>query len=115
MREVISRFYKNICRVSSVPKRVTFLLFIFGVVGAIYDPGKWSNDRFLSEHIKGVETVDAVELGYFPNKEDIQRKSKSFQMAPELKGITGYINTEDQITLRSLKGSVVLLEFWTYT
>lgn len=32
-------------------------------------------------------------------------------MAPELKGITGYINTEDQITLLALKGA---LFYWSF-
>jgi thiol-disulfide isomerase/thioredoxin len=35
-------------------------------------------------------------------------------MAPELRGIVGWINTEP-FTLRSLRGKVVLIDFWTYT
>ncbi len=33
--------------------------------------------------------------------------------APELKGITGWINT-DPLTMASLRGKVVLVEFWTF-
>lgn len=35
-------------------------------------------------------------------------------LAPELTGIAGWINTEP-FTLASLKGQVVLIDFWTYT
>ena len=35
-------------------------------------------------------------------------------MAPELVGITGWINTEP-FTMEELRGKVVLVDFWTYT
>ena len=35
-------------------------------------------------------------------------------MAPELVGITGWINTEP-FTMEDLRGKVVLVDFWTYT
>src|SRR3989338_6195539 len=38
-----------------------------------------------------------------------------FQKAPELAGISGYINTEPGLKVASLKGKVVLVDFWTYT
>ena len=38
----------------------------------------------------------------------------SYQSAPEIQEISGWINTEP-LTLESLKGKVVLLDFWTYT
>ncbi|HEY3227129.1 MAG TPA: hypothetical protein VGK61_09075 [Planctomycetota bacterium] len=34
--------------------------------------------------------------------------------APELEGGVGWLNTDKPITLASLKGKVVLLDFWTY-
>jgi hypothetical protein len=34
--------------------------------------------------------------------------------APELEGGAGWINTAEPITLKSLRGKVVLLDFWTY-
>ena len=37
-----------------------------------------------------------------------------FRMTPELAGISGYINTSN-FTLASLKGKVVLVDFWTYS
>ena len=36
------------------------------------------------------------------------------ELAPELKGITGWINTEP-FTLEEHRGKVVLIDFWTYT
>ena len=35
-------------------------------------------------------------------------------LAPDLSGISGWINTEE-FTLASLRGEVVLVDFWTYT
>lgn len=43
-------------------------------------------------------------------------KASQYQLAPELAGIDGYINTGGQpITLASLRGKVVLIDFWTYS
>ncbi len=39
---------------------------------------------------------------------------ESFNKAPELQGIAGYINT-DPIKLEDFKGKVILVDFWTYT
>ncbi|MBI5553567.1 MAG: thioredoxin family protein [Candidatus Diapherotrites archaeon] len=38
-----------------------------------------------------------------------------FIKAPELSGISGYLNTVPGLTLGSLKGKVVLVDFWTYS
>ncbi|HEY5383410.1 MAG TPA: redoxin domain-containing protein, partial [Candidatus Paceibacterota bacterium] len=45
------------------------------------------------------------------------QKATQYQKAPELAGIDGYLNTVDgqPITLASLKGKVVLVDFWTYS
>jgi thiol-disulfide isomerase/thioredoxin len=38
-----------------------------------------------------------------------------YSKAPELAGIDGYINTKPNLTLASLRGDVVLVDFWTYS
>lgn len=38
-----------------------------------------------------------------------------YPRAPELAGIEGYINAPGNLTIASLRGKVVLVDFWTYT
>src|SRR3989344_5460399 len=42
-------------------------------------------------------------------------KDGKYPKSPELAGINGYINAEDDLTIKSLKGKVILIDFWTYT
>jgi len=44
-------------------------------------------------------------------------KEGKYPMAPELTGIAGYLNAEDDLTIQKLteEGKVVLIDFWTYT
>ena len=44
-----------------------------------------------------------------------QDASSAYPAAPELAGITGYINTPSNLTIASLRGKVVLVDFWTYS
>ena len=34
--------------------------------------------------------------------------------APEIDGAIGWLNVDTPLTLRALRGKIVLLEFWTY-
>ncbi len=47
----------------------------------------------------------------------LQIDKSQFQKAPEFAQIAGYINTPNNapITIGSLKGKVVLVDFWTYS
>ena len=42
-------------------------------------------------------------------------KDGIYPKSPELVGIEGYINTKEGLSIESLKGKVVLIDFWTYT
>ncbi|MBI4149305.1 thioredoxin family protein [Candidatus Woesearchaeota archaeon] len=52
---------------------------------------------------------------YFREEQPLPSLHSSSNAAPELQGIAGYINTEPGLTLASLRGKVVLVDFWTYT
>ena len=47
--------------------------------------------------------------------ESMVKKEGLFQKAPELQGISGYINTNEGFKLSNVKGKVILVDFWTYT
>ena len=49
---------------------------------------------------------------YEPDNEKI--KNSGYPLGPDLKGISGYINSE-KFTLEQLRGKVVLIDFWTYS
>lgn len=42
-------------------------------------------------------------------------KEGKYPLAPELRGITGYLNAEEGLQLKDFRGKVVLIDFWTYT
>ena len=43
-------------------------------------------------------------------------KATKYPLAPELTGISGYLNTDGKdIKISDYKGKVVLVDFWTYT
>ncbi len=44
----------------------------------------------------------------------VQIDKSQFKLAPEITNVKGYINSEP-ITLATLKGKVVLVDFWTYS
>ncbi|VVB70671.1 Thiol-disulfide oxidoreductase ResA [uncultured archaeon] len=39
----------------------------------------------------------------------------NYGVAPELVGITNWLNTDKNLTISSLKGKVILVDFWTYS
>jgi cytochrome c biogenesis protein CcdA/thiol-disulfide isomerase/thioredoxin len=81
------------------------------------------------------KTLEARLLNFFPSYSDFVNKFESNQAvktqldqlkrnkntstsrgnAPEFTGINKWLNTDKPLTLASLKGKVVLVDFWTYT
>ena len=46
----------------------------------------------------------------------VEQKEGKYPLAPELQGISGYINTDNNISISQFKGKkVVLADFWTYS
>jgi thiol-disulfide isomerase/thioredoxin len=72
-------------------------------------------EKFVSAATIQNGTMTTIKL----DKAQFQNIDKSqFRMAPEFAQISGYINTagnNSPLTLSSLKGKVVLVDFWTYT
>ena len=67
----------------------------------------------------GVET-DGSETGEVEIKEKEMPKQPMIKdgmylLSPELKGIVGYINTEEGTKISDFRGKVVLIDFWTYS
>ncbi|MGE5194762.1 MAG: thioredoxin-like domain-containing protein, partial [Deltaproteobacteria bacterium] len=62
-----------------------------------------------SDRQDGKEKPDAGEPGDIPEN-PFPRRFK----APDLDGGTGWLNTSGEITLKDLRGKVVLLDFWTF-
>lgn len=84
-----------------------------------------SYSQFLN-NLEGNQTV-RDELGRLKDKENVDQKEREVEMnfpradrlpklkkAPELIGIHQWLNSEP-LTLASLRGNVVLIDFWTYT
>jgi thiol-disulfide isomerase/thioredoxin len=49
-----------------------------------------------------------------PQESAVEDKIEQNEMAPELIGVSGWLNSE-ALTLSELRGQVVLISFWTYT
>jgi len=84
-------------------KIIPFVIIIIFILGGIYYLESTKiNIEFSDENIGIVQ--EELKDGIYPK-------------APELTGISGYLNTEDGLTISGLKeqGKVVLIDFWTYT
>lgn len=64
------------------------------------------------DNLKGNKIPTEVNITMpFPKASSLPRLGK----APELTGITKWINTPAPLSLSALKGKVILIDFWTYT
>ena len=86
--------------------RALILALIFIVVAIVYlEPRK----------IESVPEKDITLLETESSEPQAITQKNSYSLAPELTGITGYLNTDEGLQLKSLRGKVVLVDFWTYT
>ena len=69
-------------------------------------------------------TIGIMSISYFYDEVDLKRNTtndittldKTFlRTAPEMKGISGYINTSVEEIDQNIEGKVVLYDFWTYS
>jgi len=72
----------------------------------------------------GIIAIGIMSISYFYDEVDLKRNTtnditaldKTFlRISPELKGISGYINTSSEEIEQEIKGKVVLYDFWTYS
>ncbi|MBS3164453.1 thioredoxin family protein [Candidatus Woesearchaeota archaeon] len=60
----------------------------------------------IAADIQGLSPEDAAR---------IEEKARMYPIAPELAGISGYLNADENFTIAGQRGKVVLVDFWTYT
>ena len=85
-------------------KKITLVIIVALIIGGIY--------YLESTKIK----IPAQNIN--PEKaQGVESNNKQYQKAPELVGISGYLNTEESLTISELnnQGKIVLIDFWTYT
>ncbi len=58
--------------------------------------------------------VEVSESATEPSEPVASADTEDYELAPELRGFASWINSEP-LTLEELRGSVVLVDFWTYT
>jgi thiol-disulfide isomerase/thioredoxin len=83
-----------------------------GVVALIVGFGVYFNNPEFNKDVSGQQ--ENFSPSTIAGNGTIQIDKSQFKLAPELAEISGYINT-DPVTLKDLRGKVVLVDFWTYS
>lgn len=100
-------------------KNIILIVILIIIAGSIYllNSQKASVSEINAENAADTEAETNVKAPetYVKDEESIKQKEARFSYAPELTGIEGYINTDNTLAIGSLKGKVVLVDFWTYT
>ena len=86
-------------------KYLAFTIVVILIVGGIY---YLETTKIKPPEIKNTGALE---------ESNVDLKDGIFPKSPELVGISGYLNTDETITIKNLtqQGKVVLIDFWTYT
>jgi len=86
-------------------KKITLTIIVILIIGGIY--------YLESTKIK----IPTQNINLDGKKGIMESNNEQYQKAPELVGISGYLNTEEGLTISKLneQGKIVLIDFWTYT
>ncbi|MBI2134709.1 thioredoxin family protein [Candidatus Woesearchaeota archaeon] len=100
-------------------RNLFLIVLLIIIAGSIYylNSQKAAVSETDIENIADAKTETNVKApqSYVKDEQAVKQKEARFEYAPELTGIEGYINTDNMLTIGSLKGKVVLVDFWTYT
>lgn len=93
---------------------VVLILIIGGILYLGTKPG--SNGTLQANPEKALSQLGVNSTGNRSNILTIQEKAAKYPLAPELTGLTGFLNgANSSIQIIDLRGKVVLLDFWTYS
>ena len=97
-----------------INKNIVLIIVLILIAGSVYYLNSLKVDiNPIQDEELQVSSSEPVD--YIKDEEAISKKLTTYQLAPELRGIEGYINTDPDIRIQDLKGKVVLVDFWTYT
>ena len=104
------------------PKTLYLILVLIAIIGAIYEleQSKVKPQRSLVAHnfINDLTNNPANKPNITDKPERTSLKNGIYPQAPELAGISGYLNLgkdEKEIKIADFRGKVALIDFWTYT
>lgn len=112
---------KNLNRFTPTIQKIFGLVMIATAIAIFFNYDKVLQvkliDKFpsLSQSVTGLEENSAVTGQLNKLRGSITTQLNSDYPAPELTGITNWLNTDKPLTIKGLKGKVVLVDFWTYT
>ena len=69
----------------------------------------------VEEKLTAIPNISAEKTSEVPKPIQPPFKAGKYPLAPELAGISGYINTPPGTKISDFRGKVVLVDFWTYT
>ncbi|MBI5226733.1 redoxin domain-containing protein [Candidatus Micrarchaeota archaeon] len=97
------------------PKPIALLVAVVLIVSAVFiiESGKVHSGSGAA--LNANPTVTSSTPLFSPSVSSSSPSKAGLKKAPELAGITGYLNAPDGFKLADAKGKVILVDFWTYT